>query len=1560
MNCNLKNKFQDKFGITLNNRVMLPEMQKSEIASWVHTMNNKMKEEGFEKEVFNIKYEQTTLADNKTPNTKYVLEFNEENAEEYEAFEHYMMSESIKEQELQRLSWLAEDGELFSPNDEHLTDDEESYESQNSPSFIDNPGNFLEWKDNRIKLKEQLERQASKYRKQNNKLKLKLVNKAIKEIDKQLNQFDENDVEVVHEKLLQEIKSLNDLMNSISNNPVDAAILLESNKIKERINDLSIYFNGNDLDKKDYSENLISLLNQTFDKNKVDNIQNEIRKLEKTYREQTVNIIKSIFENDSLLHEHKKQMTEEDFNKFYQTGISIIQANSQSIGIEGNFLGAAHVDSLISDLLISLRDNNYNKEVGITQSLVESLKDAWLKIKDIKINDEFLTTKLYEKDSFGVRTNKLITPYMKSFYKLINDINSLKYGFYKNRNSENYKKWMNIMKSNVDFIEPYKIKSFYDLYKDNDMFKEYFKYSNEQMQEYENELRERLGNTLFELELEKQKEAIADFIVEHDNNLFASFLDKYNKNPFAFINNFYSDNYNKADMSTGEFLEPNFAKFIPKKDNYINNNLKKLESEEKGPELMDVWKNSYKLLTEYINPSLQSEGIDVSLNELMNEREVLDREIIKDLSFFNKASKVLSSMWKNWLGDFTKNKDNEEMSKDLIVNYTNYGNSVIKKWQRFFNNKPLRVLVKIAEDEGIDLSVAEGIEARKVKELLVKSLTQLQLNKSSSSNMFSSIVNATDIVRNMNSRRNTMSTYSVMKDYLKQNEKSSNLKYLENWGDLNLKGKTYLDNFIPGKVRSRQFFDFKLYTEAEQELINFIKNERNNIDFNYNFMYNKNQYIKEGNSYYEINEKQQKTEISKKQIDNMYDEYTKSILDDLGVTFQWGSMSLGIMSKFIKSSLLGLNIKSGIGNRIVGLHQNMAAAASGEFGFNTKQLLKSRKFLFGDNTLKFLNYAKLPQLVGKAEARRFKNTKTLMTLVENLRLLENVMDNIKIEGEFDNTGILKTFETMLSDVSVNNPEWKNQMEIFLSILQNIQVETVHKDENGNTIFKPFFDGKDFIYIPGTLHLKDEFKTEANINNWEEFKEDKNGNSPQNLLVAKMKAAKSALQGNYSQDDKIPAQGYVTGRLATMFTRWLYGNTFRQYGSKALDLRTGKVNLEGNKRELFKHGPTAIFHTLIANGGTNSAITMAQGALVGVGIGVSTGALAVSGVGTLALGSWLVMKNKDLFSHSFNQQEVKLALNYAKEVALRSINIVPKYFYTDLVGEDRINNMKYKPEGMSEEQRNILSASAEELAQKFGIFIGSAIASTVVTALYSMIGSDDEEEKYKKLAEAEQKINWLTNLKNNMYQDIEKFTNPKAFYDSGASMIYWKMLTKWNEKTFGIFSDKETIMEEIINNKKPIGEGVNEILKEQSKIAGFPRSIFELIDGKSLIEDERIYNKGDWFDEIIDNKAKSPEKNYKEVTAAKRKMISEDVKSKIREIYSEKGTELDEETVKELAKIFMQKNGLYKERKGTYEELYNNNSWENIDDAINNMNENDLQKERRIKKEKESSNEFSAE
>ena len=99
---------------------------------------------------------------------------------------------------------------------------------------------------------------------------------------------------------------------------------------------------------------------------------------------------------------------------------------------------------------------------------------------------------------------------------------------------------------------------------------------------------------------------------------------------------------------------------------------------------------------------------------------------------------------------------------------------------------------------------------------------------------------------------------------------------------MNLKGKTYHDNFIPGKVRSKQFFDFKLYTEAEQELINFIKNERNNIDFNYNFTYQENRYIKENGSYFVINKKQQKTEISKKEIDKQYDNYTKGILDDLG------------------------------------------------------------------------------------------------------------------------------------------------------------------------------------------------------------------------------------------------------------------------------------------------------------------------------------------------------------------------------------------------------------------------------------------------------------------------------------------------------------------------------------------------------------------------------------------------------------------------------------------------------------------------------------------------------
>lgn len=166
------------------------------------------------------------------------------------------------------------------------------------------------------------------------------------------------------------------------------------------------------------------------------------------------------------------------------------------------------------------------------------------------------------------------TPYEASFLKDDSILRDLKDGFYRQKKSEvtedwislctTYSNWMYYLKHNIDFIEPYKLKYFYDLYKDNPIFSCYFVYTEEEMFQYKSELVELFDYELYKIELERQHEMIKAYLFVIDNNLFTYIMDRYIKNPFAFLKNFYSNNYRNADKNTGEYLTPTFLEYVPK------------------------------------------------------------------------------------------------------------------------------------------------------------------------------------------------------------------------------------------------------------------------------------------------------------------------------------------------------------------------------------------------------------------------------------------------------------------------------------------------------------------------------------------------------------------------------------------------------------------------------------------------------------------------------------------------------------------------------------------------------------------------------------------------------------------------------------------------------------------------------------------------------------------------------------------------------------------------------------------------------------------------------------
>src|SRR5690606_23204586 len=119
------------------------------------------------------------------------------------------------------------------------------------------------------------------------------------------------------------------------------------------------------------------------------------------------------------------------------------------------------------------------------------------------------------------------------------------------------------LKSNADFLDLRKIKSFVDAYSNEIEFNSYFTFSEAEMNEYEREMRSIMGDVAFELELEKQKQKASEFLTDQ----FNTDAEKFQNNPLAFLENFYSDNFDSKEKTTASFVIPTYVKTIPNVNN---------------------------------------------------------------------------------------------------------------------------------------------------------------------------------------------------------------------------------------------------------------------------------------------------------------------------------------------------------------------------------------------------------------------------------------------------------------------------------------------------------------------------------------------------------------------------------------------------------------------------------------------------------------------------------------------------------------------------------------------------------------------------------------------------------------------------------------------------------------------------------------------------------------------------------------------------------------------------------------------------------------------------------
>lgn len=1468
------NDFKNHFNIPLSkSEVKLSEFSPEVIPSvlnYVELLNTSAQKEGYRENLIEVRGFQEDRH----------LKFNQDKIDEfneyiqlYEQYETAMENEIREELESQR-TWEEIEGVTFGEDDFLY-----SY-SPTLPSFTSTPATFYEWKSNLEKTKESLQSVADRYSKLGEKDKLKGIYDAIEEIDNNILSVDSTDPNSIYESSIREIESLTKILNNIAENPREGANALDGNRLTERINDLRRYFLAYDeqlgrefrhqiLD--DESKPIAQFFfdfSKGLDEAKVKDLQNKITDLTSLNERMQVRVLQGLLLEDDLVQDllYKGKWTGEEVEKV----LDMLESKDVEVGrLASLFLGAASGGGILGQLLVSIRDGQLNRERGITQERVTSLTEAWNKIKDItyrnaKGGKEYLSNLLFEKDAHGVRTFNLKNPYTKEYGQDKKNVRAESNAFYRNRTDENYKSWMDAEKENFIRIHPAQISAIASKYRNHPILGKHFKYTTDEIREYEAELKATLGNIMFEVETKKALDKVEEYLDLVDAGAL-DYLQEHRRNPFVFMENFNSENYNKRDRESMEYLEPNFTVTIPRKETQYNPDFFELEEHPYSKELGEFYVIANDLLEGYANPIYRSEGVFRNTLELSTHEDILARETLKEINMYGKVRKYLSAMWDSITKPFfdkaiqnqreiEKAIENKTFKKELQVGFVGHARRELRELTEMLALNTLEDLYDIAESEGLSfqrLSVAEGSNlARQIKTDLARSIAQNRINESTSSNIFEAIQSSVMLANVIAARRASVATLEAMKSYVNSNSHSSEVgkenlhnisNFLGSWGDANIYGykfsrdlskKVEVVRDVSKKGRERVGAKVKKLSQAEKKLKKVILEEMERVNNGkdvFNFK------TKDGIEYTTINGQYFASDsnipISLTEITSLYNKYLQDKIDSLGIEMTWGSFTLGTVSSMIVKNL-SLNPVTGYRNRTQGIVQNLAVASSGRYGFDLEDYHNSRKFLRGVNTRKYF--------FDKA----FKNTKrgqqiqTLLLLQSRMDIRQNRADELSNIGKFESTTrtFIDNLRNFLMDFAINNPEWKNQSELMVSILQTINVT----DKFGNV--HKFFDGEtgEFsIYKPGTLELKDDFATDENIAMWTRFQDHK-GKRDSLIALSDMKLAIEETQGNYDNNDIIMIQNSVLGKASTVYQRYLYENTKMQWGTSKVDLRKGEFDIKGRKLVLMNHAPTS-FMFLAGSYGVPLMVSIIAGAPI---VGAALGTISLSALAIGIYKSRTHFKGKSIVS----RDEWNISLNFAKEVAIRSINTP-----IAVLSQGRFNPFSETLKNMVErnaekrnldiEERKLLSESAQDLATKTFIWSSHTIAATLLSMLsYAVYAAlkpdfdDDDEEKFIAFMEKVEKyINKIINTRNMLMNELDKFTEYAIFEDEAMSLAFWSMLARW-----GKFMRKD-VPEYFIGEKEYDTDAFGRTINLTPWIP-IPNSIIKsTLNSENHFQDARIYS-----------------------------------------------------------------------------------------------------------------------
>lgn len=1364
--------------------------------------------------------------------------------------------------------------------------EQEGFEAESSRGQIQKPqrpltDNFYEY----FKYKENLLSKTSKMLKnlrrdrKNPKKDIKKVNSEIQrlsaiqlELKQDIEALKKNDVLYMFNALTREIEDLNKSLDDLT----------DIEDIKGRLEFLYKFVIGTTIDNTEVSD-LPNL--SYFQHAGIMEISKAILDLNTKYLDRLSALKDEIINQDvSYVNNilNNSEITEDDIKNMFNSMDDIGMLEKTFLGI-GQASGQETVLTQIIKSFLETKNTIREAEVKVFKDRLTSLMNKM----GMKADYDFI----FERTEKGSKTGNIIHIFSPKFHTALNQFFNIGTDDTKTPEAK-YKEKLKWLSQNADFIDFTKLKAVKDLY--GHLYPEHFTATDQEMSEYEDQLADTLG-PVYQEEIEKVLHSLNVFEdtkigIQEAGGIYAE-KNIARVDPWAFLKHFKSAH--RGDMLAFDNGSGNFSfvypdiqnvRFIPKTETFLGYDM---EGEEitkstgfynedfktlsKDADKLEYWKLMTEIYKDYVNPTYES-GYSSRLSFAKFEEDWL--QALHSSKGLQKGTALYKSA-KSSFKSFFYESGQETDYNGIRRNYGDVSKKQVRDLTNTLKHKTQADLQALAQKEGIDPSgmnhaaLAKEIATKVVMEsystninkvtMAILDMTALQKAKEDTLPIANILFDAHKTIKNDKGEKREKSI-ARLEDFIERVIKNQNEKYR---GSSSMLGKDVTKNTMFGKMLDflgtvpfvKKYFykqRAKFLSDSEKSLLQHlqdIKESGHNAGVEDRITVGEETFILNSKGEYtKVIEKPDGKRVSSKatkaEFEAAFQQNIEDKIESLGLDLNAAGLIQGVLKMIILKGL-GLNPISGIFNRIEGKNSALIMDQTGQY-WKKGNLGDANHFMAFAN---FINF--LPERFTPGQLKKVKELNKLKILIHNMNIIQDRKNELDRNAESSKFDYEKAFN--IFQFAVDNPEFKNQGAILLSILMD---QKILNTETGT--MDPIFDGSEFIVydeVDGKLVLKKEYRTPENIANWENFEVDEVDLTNNHYLVTKnkIKNAISRSQGNYDNLDVIGATRHIFGRAGTVFMKWMPEHYMQRFSAgKNDDIFTGKKAIKGRYTSVWQNNP-ALLTTGLATLFVSFGLTPAVG-LAGLGL---TGVVIAKYIKNMYGG------NKGI------QREANTVLEFvgfAKSIVVNTLNYpVLLVNGKQLFDEEALNNLipSYNKSKSTTNLSDVEIGNLQAVARELGIKL-TFLALLLMAKAATWDDDDDKDSTQRKLH------NFADNQLTRVITSLSNWTDPGAFKEDLERLAFLKYLLEVGDVVSSIIT----------------GNDDGKLLDKVFKASPLPRMLYK---GDMPWLDEREYDNARWEDRYIKNlKTNGEWSNQREY-----EKIRKDKKDEFRKIHKKNGLEREE-------------------------------------------------------------------